>query len=343
MEDKNKTQITAIFFIVLSIIFSFLFWISVERIIATLNAGSWLQSVLLFSACFVSWSIGVILVKNNGWLKLASLLVVFSGVPFVLNWKYVIITIFSALLIWVATIYIKKEMDSRLEISVWHFLRVGRRFFIIAIALVLASHYYFNYFQTSEDKNIPEIKIGEQQTWLATKIISAIDPDLSAKEMENLTIDEFILKKVPVNLETSVLQNNEQLDDKNVIPNGIWDNLTGGINIEEMEEAIILQENKKGISEMAGKEIEGNEKMIDVVSEIVNNKINEIIIPKKSYSGQTSLIIPWVLASILFLTVASFGTFISSLLIFIVWILFKILVKLKLVTIEKKETIKEVI
>jgi len=343
MENKTRTQITSAFFVAFSVVFSFLFWFSVEKIVTTLETEAWSQPVVFFSAFFISWSLGIILAKDNGWLRLASLLPLITGICFVLNWKHLVMIVLAGLLTWLAIIYIKKEIDSRTSISIWNSLRVGRRFFIIAIALIVASHYYFNHSQLSETGDAPKIKLGQQQAWLATKIISAIDPDLKASEMDDLTIDDFIKRKVDIESQSQALQIEEQIRNEGDIPNGLWDGLTGGINIEELEEEIILQENRKGISEIAGKEVEGNEKMIDVVSDIINSKINEIFSSKKGFNGPTGLLIPWLLTLVLFLTVASFGVFVSPLLIFIVWVLFKILIGFKLVTIEKKETMMEII
>lgn len=344
MEDKNRTQLTSAFLISFSVIFGFLFLNSVEKIIRTFEAENWSQPLLFFTLFFVTWSLGIILAKDNGWLRLSALAPLFAGLYFVFDWRHLIVIVLAGMLAWLAIIYIKKEVDSRVTISIWNSLRVGRRFFIIAVALIIASHYYFNHpEQGSETSSVPEIKIGQQQTWLATKIISFIDPDIDTSEIDSLTIDDFIKRKVNIEEQKESLQIEEQLRPEGEIPNGIWDGLTGGINIDKLEEEIILNENRKGISEVVGKEVKGNEKMIDIVTDLINSRVNEIFIPKKDYSGSNGLVIPWVIASIIFLTVASFGMFVSPLLIFIAWVLFKILIGFKLVTIEKKETMMEII
>ncbi|MDD3498500.1 MAG: hypothetical protein PHH24_03285 [Candidatus Moranbacteria bacterium] len=343
METKNKTQIASITLVILSIASSFLFWFLTEGIIRTFETEDWFRPIVFFSLIFVSWSLGIILSKDSGWLKVISLLVLFSGLQFVLNWRHLSVVLIASLLAWIGTLYIRKEMKERIYISIWNALRVGRIFFIMSLAMVIASHYYFNH-PTKSDSGIDSgVKVGWQQTWLATKIVSVIDPELSEEDLKEMTIDEFILKNIDLEKRRSADKETPEPRDKNAIPNGILDGITGGVNIEELEERIILEENRKGISDVVGKEIKGNEKIMDIISDFINSRINELIIPEDRIDKETGSAITWFLSVLVFLAVFSFGMFISPALIFICWVLFKILIGLKIVSIEKRETIKEVI
>lgn len=343
MEPKTKTQITAIFFIVVSVAFSFMFWLSIEDAIQASAIGIWAQPLVFFSLLSISWSTGIILAKDNGWLRIISLLVLVSGIHFVFNWKHLLVVVLSGLIAWLAIIYIKRETDSRLYINAWYSLRIGKKFFIVAIALIITSHYYFNHpsFNSGE---LSEMKFGKQQAWLVTKIMSAIDPDLSIDEIENLTIDEFIMRKTDVNSQAQSLKFEEQLNEaQGDIPNGIWDGLTGGINVDEVEKEIILRENRDGIGEMIGKEVRGDDKMVDVVSGLMTNRLNEMFAPKNDYRGTTGPAVTWILTLALFVSLLSLGLFIGPFLVLVVWVLVKVLIWTKLVTIEKKDAMQEVI
>jgi hypothetical protein len=114
------------------------------------------------------------------------------------------------------------------------------------------------------------------------------------------------------------------------------------ILIENFEKEKFLEAGRKQLSEATGEKITGQEKIGQVMSKIVNNKINEIISPAL-FNGNKEVLAGF-LAVLLFLTIWPLGSILAVFLVMLADGIFWILRKMKLIEMEiisvKKEIIK---
>jgi hypothetical protein len=109
---------------------------------------------------------------------------------------------------------------------------------------------------------------------------------------------------------------------------------TGDGQMTPNDQALILEQGRKQISSMTGREIKGDEKVADLFSGAISDRINNFITPNLGGDGSFP-ILPIIMAFFLFLSVVSLGSFLSPLWILLASLLFKALVKAKVVTVNK--------
>ncbi len=331
-----KRQVIKYAELLLVIIFAFLLWQSANRIIQTSQTENWLQPIIFFSLFFICWSLGAILIKNNRLFFGVSMLALIIPLIFTANIFLFGVIIVSGVILWTGKKVVQNELKLRIKISVWNSLRLERRFFVFAIALILTGQYYFGVNQLDTNKTLPEFKINSQQTRWATKILSKFDPSFkSGDNTEEITVDDFILKKINQDENSANI-----VDVKNDIPLGY---IVDNDSIEKLKKQSILKEGRESISKMVEHKITGNEKMMDIFSEIINKKINKFMNVNVGYVDQNIPIMHWIFTGLLFLSIVSIGMFLSPFLIMLTWLLFKIMISVKFVSVGKKMIEVEVI
>jgi len=182
---------------------------------------------------------------------------------------------------------------------------------------------------------------------LTTKVISMVSPEIKISENKDMTVDQFILQSQKKSLEEQYANVDEMIEkqlgeevpliQKDEIKKEALENINSIDN-----ESMILKESRKQLSEIAGKELIGNEKISEVISEIINNKITDFLGVSVNDSREAP-IIPIALAIIIFLTVISLGSFLSPLWMLLNVIIFTVLAKNKIVQIKKVPVEMEVI
>ncbi|HFC77024.1 MAG TPA: hypothetical protein ENJ27_02240 [Candidatus Moranbacteria bacterium] len=324
---KMKRKIVKYTELSLVVIFAFLLWQSANKIIQTSQTESWWQPIIFFALFFISWSLGAILVKSKGLFLGTYMLALFSVLFFTTNIFLLGIIILSSSILWIGRSVVRDELDSRIKISVWNSLRLGRRFFVFAIALILTGQYYFGVSQLDKNRTLPEFKISSRQSQWITKALSQFDPAFKSSNNKAMTVDDFILNKMANDKNYINSINLENNFDKKLIPK---------IGFEKDTKQAIIEKGRESISKMVERTVSGDEKIMDIFSEIINNKINNFANVNIGYVDQNIPIMHWVFTGLLFLSIISIGMFLSPFLIILTWILFETMVRLKFIAVDKK-------
>jgi len=113
-------------------------------------------------------------------------------------------------------------------------------------------------------------------------------------------------------------------------------------NMKNSQDQLVVQEGRNKFSEIAGTQLVGNEKVSDVLSSIVNRRINQFLGSGLSDSQQSSPL-PFIMAIGLFLTVLPLGSLLSTLWLLMIELVIWIFIKSKLITIAKVPVEMEII
>jgi len=261
--------------------------------------------------------------------------------------------LFAILGMTVALYRIKRDLLLNIKVDIGKSIGTANSILILSIAIMISSQYYGEIKGREVQKMIPEFDISSISKIITPKLISFINPQFKTLSDKGSTVDEFILETQKGHLENGSFYGNEEQELEKIIESQGEKNLTpeqkfflkeeAQRNFENSEngiiassESIILEEGRKRLSQMSEKEISGLEKISDVFSDIVNNKINGYFVP--SIDQKNMPVLPIVIAAILFFTIASLGNILSLLLIQLVKLAFKTFLKFNWIAIKKIQT-----
>lgn len=296
----EKQKILKYILIFLTLLFSFLVWFSVSQAINVPTASNWGIPILWFSFFFISLSLCLVLIKRLVFAELIILATFFLSLLFVFIWEgifqHILVILISFLFASWGIRRIRQDLKLNIIIDLWKTLRTGSALLIFAFSLIIASQYYWETKNTSLESTLPKFKIDTLSEKLTSKFLSSINPDFKNLDEESTTVDQFILetrkKQSPEGLTLAELDN----------------------NFYENSQALVLEEGRRQLSDLAGIKLNGQEKLSDIFSVIVNNRVNNFIAPSFSENSQLPLL-HLILAFILFLTVGSLGSFLGIFLI----------------------------
>jgi len=149
--------------------------------------------------------------------------------------------------------------------------------------------------------------------------MSIVDPDLFNQNGELSTVDEFVFQKFKK------------------------DNLYNVDKIDDFQKENILNEGRSSVSKMTERTVGGEEKMMNVFVEILNKKVDDFLSLNTGYLDQDMPVMHLVFTLIIFLTVSTTGMILSLFLILLVGIIFKLLVLVGLLSIDKKAVNMEIV
>lgn len=347
----------------LTILFSLLSWLSVDRAINISGASVWLAPILNFSLLFVAFSLVVVLVRERYVVEVVSLLIFLISLVFVSGigseFWHMIVIVFGWLLISLAIGRIRRDLRLNIEVDLLKTLRTGSSFLVLSFGLVITSQYYHGIKDMSASRLIPKFELGGATNDLVSQILPAINPDFKSLGDQNLTVDQLILETQKNQLESdgaySEIENQiDRLIDKqygrNISPaqratikeEALKKIKNAASEVNQSGEALILSEGRKKLSEMVGFELRGDEKVSEIMSEVINNKISSYFNPAAGNQGG-STVLPFALAALMFFTVVPIGSFFSTFWILLAQFIFFLLVRFGLVGVAKIQKEVEVI
>lgn len=315
----------------------FAFW-SVERAVRVPEASDWLAPIVWFSLLFMILCLNIVLMKNKMHIYATLFLALLPSLIFSSNFWQFLVILFGLLLLLAARARIRGDIEYGKKIRLGRSLRFGKSFIFLALALVISSQYYFLVKDEPAQKFIPDFKVDGLTEYLAPKILSAVNPDLSASIDGEMTVDQFI-----VQMQKSQLDQAGYSPEKlSKLPADERAAVQKQINAEiEKNQGALLEEGRKKFADLSGQPVSGSEKVSSIFSEIINSKVNSYF--KPGNISTDALPVAPIVAFILFLTVWSLGSFLGIILVPITAGIFWILVQSKLVLISKVPTEAEVI
>jgi hypothetical protein len=217
----------------------------------------------------------------------------------------------------------KQELLLSVKIRIGKIVKAGKSMVVFAFALVIASQYFWAVHNLKAQALIPQVKIPPS---LSSKIFSVMSPSFAGTDASGLTVDQF----------SQALSAQQMKEQGGIIslPNGATASKDLMEAAVQQNEEMILAQGRKQLSDLAGKEVKGDEQVSDIFSEIVNNKVQSYITPSIASSDNLS-VVPIIFALIIFLTVVSLGSVLGFVWTALAKLIFMILISLKVVTVAK--------
>lgn len=335
MEKNTKYQILKYVLILCVLLFSFLLWRSVDRAIFVKEATVWTAPIVWSSLFFISFALAIFLINEKYLLYLGIVLSLFSGLFFTFSSVHALVLFLSFLLIAIAANRADSDFKSRLRIDLGKNIRSGSSLVIFALGLAIASQYYFETRNLSMEKFLPRFEIGKETNGLMLKIVSSFLPQAKDLGDENMTVDQFLLGIYAKQMSGMGIE--AQL--KNLDPKA---RLQAESMLKSSEFNPALAEGRKQLSQIALREVGGDERISAVFSEIVNKKINGSFVPSLG-RGENHSLFSAIIAIVILLTATSLGSFLMLLWIPAIKLAFFVLKKSGAVSVALVPAEKEVI
>lgn len=329
-----KTEITKYLVAGMIVIFGFISWMTVDWAINIPTSSTWLIPMVYCLLFFIALALGAILIKNKTILFLALAVSFLGSLYFAFSFWHALILIFCFFLALAGIERISSDFNHNIKFSITKSVRTGKTLIILALSIAITSQYYAEVRNTDKVNIIPKFEMGE----VVNQILPMIYPDLKNNIEDDLTVDEFILEMSKQNAD-SFLQ--DTLENSGASSKNLGINETQMAQIIESNQDKIIDQQRKSFAKIAGIPLSGEEKISDVFSEMINNRISEFFSP--SLQKNSLPILPWIASLILFLTVVSLGSLFGSLAGYLVAFIFWLMRKANLVKVSKVMVEMEVI
>lgn len=305
------------------IIISLFPWWSIHRAATDPESSQWLSPIILFSILFIFISLGSVIIKNRTLLFSVFALTLAGSLVFSFSLIQIAAILFSFLLLAAGALRVQSDLQMVKKIRITRSLRLGKSIFVIALSLVITSQFYMTVKDDGMERILNQLNFSKISSKVTPQILSAMNPQFRGLEDEKLTVDEFTLKMQEDQMEKMGTEMISEIENVMMTPQQ-----------EEEMQAMVLEEGRRQFSEIAGREVKGDEPVSGIFSGMIDKKIDDYF-RIGSNSQEMLPILPFILAVVLFLTVASIGSILAILLVYIAHGLFLLFVKLKLVTIVK--------
>lgn len=292
VSPRKAVELTLLFF---ALGFSSLGFASVASSVSA-DDGRWGVSLLWFSLlsiCFLS--AGVLYRKRS----MSVTFIVCSIGPslfFAFTFAHLFLVALSVLLMSVGFRKIGDDIRSRLLISFRRSMGVGAFFFALPLSLLIASQYYMEIRSDSWQDLVPRFSLAEGSGDLILRAAGSISPEIGKIRDERMTVDSFL----------STVRG------------------TGGYSgdgmdafMDDMVTSLSLEAGRAELGKLVGRDISGDERMVDVLSEALRNKTVTFLSGAKAERNLPSGALPFFLAILLFITVLSLASLLQG-----IWALF---------------------
>lgn len=283
-------------------------------------------------------------------------LVFIPGFLFMQSWEYVIACIVSAVFVFWSAADIAFEFRERLRFRFFKSVRTGQFFFVVGLTLALSGGYYVFLQNASWEELVPRFRIGEEMTGIIFKAAGTINPSFAALSGGDATVDEFLLSLEQNKREEPVLPGSDTgrevggEDISGVSPEVIRYLEEQGITLsldehqERIAQELFLQSGRKQIAGLAGRPVQGDEKISDILSLALQRKLIALLRGGDTTEHIPSQAVPFFLSLLLFFTLLSLLSLLGPLCIFGAQVLFAVSLrigwlKLSTITVEQEKLI----
>lgn len=325
---------------ILMLVVAFFAWLSVRDAVILPDSSIWGVPIFLFSTYVILICLSSILFRDLILLELMLIGSLALSLIFAFAWLQLGAVLLGGYLVFIASRKIREDMELNIKINTWKSLQVGKSYLLIALSLVIAMQYYIVINNFSGEKKVPHFDVSFITKKIAIPFIAKVNPQFRALEDESLTVDQFILQSQENALQkTAALsaENEKLLDDslpsnltsvqKEALKKQALEEFSGAQSkLVEKNKNLILLNGRTQFSDLAGVPIMGSEKISDLFTGLVSNKIDNYFNPKVEGEKKNTTF-SMILAAVLFLTIYPLGSVLSiswfALVIFVIFVLLK--------------------
>ena len=266
---------------------AFLSWYFLYRAVTVPDSSIWGAPITIFFILLVFFFLCTVLVRSSAYLGAvlaASLLLSFV---FAATWLHFALLMLSIVVAYYAMRTIRESLEFSIKLRFLNSFMSGRSYFVFALIVAITSQYYSLVSRGAGEVNLPTFEVSKDVALSLGKLYGQVNPKYSFfSSAREITVDKFIMQ-----------------NQKAVLPG--QDPVRSAAAI-----SAVLEQGRKHLSELSGKQLSGSEQVADVFVDLVTRKINDYFAVGLAQSGKSSPI-PLFLTCVLFLTLLPIATIVG--------------------------------
>jgi hypothetical protein len=316
-----------------------IFGIFVVLSVGLLSIGSWqvfLETVLLpdlnttlkalawFAFLGTAYVLGTLVWRERLSQVAAPLVLFVPSLLFVQTWYHLVFVLIASLFAYLAIRLVQDEMDDRVRFLFFRNVRAGVFTFVFALSLALSSAYFSTIETESWEELVPRFSLGEGTASIIFKAVASFNPEWQALANDGMTVDDFLLSLEKD--QTSEGGNQEMIGVSPELMAYVKENIaqSESSDIPALTQALYLARGRAEVARLTGKEIRGDEKIADVFSVAIQNRIITVLNGEQASRRLSPAIVPFVLTVLLFLTLLPLGSALGILWVAFGFVVFRI-------------------
>lgn len=314
----TRREVLGIFLVLVVGFFSLASWQVFFGVVMTPGVSDIWQPVLWFSALAVFFFLGTILWTSLPFRIAGAVSTFLPGLFFMRSWEYIVAGIVSIIFIFWSSMSIAREARERIYFRFFKSAHVGQFLFVVGLSLSISGGYYVFLKDVSWEELVPRFRIGQEVAGIVFKVAGAVNPSFAKLSEGDTTVDEFLLS-----LEESSSKEDSSFQDSSEkkmsvpdiasaffqmdrLPKGMSGALFSDVDRAKIAEQLFLESGREQIATLVGRKVLGSEKISDVLSLTLQNKLITFLSEGKETQHIPSQAVPFFLSLLLFLTLLSF-------------------------------------
>ncbi len=277
-----------------------------------------------FSFLGALFFLGAVVWNTRRLQGIGTILVFLPSLIFILTWYHIGLVFLSILIVFSSVSSIHDEMRDRIQFRFFRVVRSGSFSIIFGLSLALSSAYFASIERESWEELVPRFSIGEGAANIVFKTVAYFYPTWKNLDDEGMTVDAFLLslpqKEAGSGMPIMTGSNGSEISPE------LAEYLRREMVVQEtnmgesFSQDLILLAGREQIAMLVGRPVAGDEKIADVFSTVIQNKIVTVLNSDQTTNHVSPQIVPVVLAVLFFLTLIPVGSVLG-----IVWLLFGLL------------------
>lgn len=331
---------------------AFFLWFSIARAITLSDSSTWLVPMIWISIFIVSICLGIILSQDMLLFELVLMAACLLSLIFAPHLFQMGAIILGVYFLFLASRRIRRDMELNVQISIWKSLQAGKSYLLLGLVVIISMQYFLMVDKKGGEVGVPKFDLTPMVKQIILPMAATFNPAMENVNDQTLTVDEFFVLSQQDNssdeitdsmLETQIPEG-ATLEQRDMFKNQIREKIIQSQGqISERTEKLMLDSFHSQLSEVAGYQIIGNEKISDVYAGLIAQKLDKFLQYPVNVAGQTTSAYPIILTIVLILTIYPLGSMLSIVWFLLVKLLFHFLVRYKIVNIEKVTVQKEML
>lgn len=331
----TKRDILGIFLLVCVGLLALGAWRALFIVMVTFGASDIWQPILWFAVLETFFFLGTAVWRTPVFQGVGSALLFLPGLLFIVAWEYALVSVIAMGLVFWSVTDIAYECKERLRFRFFRSMRAGQFFFVAGLALSFSGGYYVVLKEASWEELVPRFHIAEEMTAVIFKAASVINPDFSTLSGGNTTVDEFLLD-LERNKREQILLSDSERSMPVVSPlTDTGDAAALAAFQKQLSEESFLRSGREQIADLAGRSVEGNEKISDILSVALQRKLIGLLGEQKTAEHIPSQAVPFFLSLLLFFTLLPVLSMLGILCILMAELFFVLSLKVGWLTLER--------
>lgn len=329
---------------------SFMAWRAFALVMTDGGISSIWTPILWFAFVTTVFFLGMIVWKRMFFQIIGGAFVFLPGLFFLRSQEYIIVGVISMICMYWGSTSVAVECEERTHFHFYKNVKAGSFLFVLGLSLLLSGGYYTFLKNVSWEEMVPRFRIGEEMTGVIFKVAGFTNPSFAKLSDGGMTVDEFLLNLEQNKQDTPASsQVNSQQDLLKAYPqmkqflNGGALPLSLGSKSPKTAEELFLDGGRTQIASLVGRPVKGDEKISDVLSSAVQNKLIAFLRGENTTQHIPTQAIPFFLALLLFLTLLSFASLLVPICILVAQVIFWLARKFDWITMRTLSVEQEII